>query len=200
MNETWLEETLDARVRAKGPRPLDEVAKMTMCVARAIGRAHVQKRGHGAISPDAVVLCRRRLGRIRRVELRPAAELRRRATQAWMAPESILRGSAASPAGDVWSLGLVVYFALTGERYFRGGDIVSLFREILVNPLVPASARAAEQGGVHHLFEGFDAWFARCVDRDPSRRFASAPQAAASFAVRVRDGLSPRASGSIFAA
>jgi eukaryotic-like serine/threonine-protein kinase len=188
MNEVWLGETLTARVSTKGPRPLQEVVKTMSSVARAVGRAHVQKRGHGGITPDAVVFYRRPLSRVARIELLAPQAVRRAATHAWSAPEAIVREAALSPAVDVWSFGLLGYFALTGRTYFEAPDTVSLLREIMVLPLASASQRAAESGAAFRLFEGFDGWFARCVDRDPARRFASAPQAAASFVVRAREG------------
>ena len=46
-------------------------------------------------------------------------------------------------------------------------------REILVDELPTASARAATYGVGGRLPVGFDGWFARCVARVPAERFAS---------------------------
>jgi hypothetical protein len=68
---------------------------------------------------------------------------------------------------------------LTG-RYFwsaaNGEDatVTQLLREILFEPIPPASARAAQLQSGFVLPEGFDAWFGRCVARDPAMRFQSA--------------------------
>jgi serine/threonine-protein kinase len=51
---------------------------------------------------------------------------------------------------------------------------VQLLREIVLEPLPLASARAAEYGLADRLPPGFDAWFASCVAREPSARFADA--------------------------
>jgi serine/threonine protein kinase len=187
MNETWLFESLGARVAEKGPRPIGEVARIVAGIARDLGRAHVQKRGHGAVCPAAVALYRRPRERAFRIELRAPYEVRREA-DAWAAPEGIVSGHRASPRADVWALGLVAYFALTGRPYFEAGETVSLLRQILAHPLPRPSARVAAEGAAHHLFDGFDGWFSQCVARDPRRRFATAPQAAAALIARLRSG------------
>jgi serine/threonine protein kinase len=101
-------------------------------------------------------------------------------TPRWMAPEQTEVSEAISPAADVWSLGLMAFNLLTGFIYWRTGgtnatQLPALMREMLVEPLVPASVRAAEYGLVAAVLPpGFDAWFARCVDREPKQRFADA--------------------------
>jgi hypothetical protein len=52
---------------------------------------------------------------------------------------------------------------------------------VLIDPIVPASERAAELGVLALLPPGFDGWFARCVDRDPAARFPDAEAARAAF-------------------
>jgi hypothetical protein len=53
-------------------------------------------------------------------------------------------------------------------------SVQQIMREVLFTPIPRASARAAEVGRAGKLPEGFDAWFARSVDRDPEARFANA--------------------------
>ena len=59
---------------------------------------------------------------------------------------------------------------------------VRVLREAVIDPLVPASIRAQEYGRAHLLPPGFDAWFARCVVRDPLARFENAGIAREAFA------------------
>jgi hypothetical protein len=97
-------------------------------------------------------------------------------TPLWMAPEQV-RNEPVSPATDVWALGLIAFHLLTGALYWRAasdpdGSAQTLFHEVLVAPFAPASARAAELGA--SLPDGFDAWFACCVARDPRARFVDA--------------------------
>jgi len=91
----------------------------------------------------------------------------------WMAPEQTTPGPV-TPAADVWALGLIAYELLTGEHFWRAASQptatpMHLLREIVLEPIPPAS----ERGGAR-LPAGFDAWFARCVARDPRERFQDA--------------------------
>jgi len=97
----------------------------------------------------------------------------------WMAPEQAQLGARLTPATDVWPLGLIVFYLLTGKYYWRApnagaGDLMMVLNEVMLMPLDPASARAAEYGLATALPAGFDGWFARCVDRDASLRWPSA--------------------------
>ncbi len=103
-------------------------------------------------------------------------------TPLWTAPEQARQGSRPVPAADVWALGLLTFFTLTGALYWRNAgeraSMAELALELLKGELVPPSARAAELGQPEDaLPRGFDAWFARAVVRDPSERFPSAREA-----------------------
>ncbi|TAK28980.1 MAG: hypothetical protein EPO40_11180 [Myxococcaceae bacterium] len=102
----------------------------------------------------------------------------------WMAPEQAEQG-AIRPATDVWALGLIAFYALTGAYYWRiaHGDfaIAMLLKEIFVDPLDPASVRAGLYGRAAMVPPGFDAWFSRCVVRDPAMRFHDANEALAAL-------------------
>ena len=104
-----------------------------------------------------------------------------RGTPQYMAPEQ-LAGDRPTPATDVWSLGLMTFEMLTGHSYWlavaRDAPYEALFNELHVLPFVKASQRARELGEGPELGPAFDAWFARCVQRDPGQRFASASLAA----------------------
>jgi len=101
-------------------------------------------------------------------------------TPLWMAPEQNQHGEIGPPA-DVWAVGLLVYLMLTGRFYWRAAnernlEIAALLGEMLFNPLPSASSRAREYGCEDRIPPGFDAWFARCVVRDPAQRFPSATE------------------------
>ncbi len=99
----------------------------------------------------------------------------------WLAPEQTER-SPVAPATDVWALGLIAFYMLTGVIFWKNAtgpdaSIPRLMREVVMDPIPPASQRAAEFGA--RLPQGFDAWFAHCVARDMRTRF---PDAAAAWA------------------
>ena len=79
-----------------------------------------------------------------------------------------------TPAADVWALGLLAYFLLTGRPFWRaaglaGSTTTQLLREIVLDPIPPASERGGDL-----IPRGFDGWFARAVARDPAVRFPDA--------------------------
>ncbi len=121
-----------------------------------------------------------------------------RATPEYMAYEQAAGGEV-TPATDIWAFGLIAFYLLTGHAYWRGARTESgraqIFGEVLTLPLVPASERARELGSSVELGPAFDAWFFRCVNRDPAARHASAGDAARALAraigVSVRPVVAP---------
>ena len=102
-------------------------------------------------------------------------------TPLWTAPEQAREGYAPAPSADVWALGLLTFFALTGAPYWRhAGERAStadLALELLRGEIEPASRRSRELGTGAALPAGFDAWFGRAVHRDPNERFGDAREA-----------------------
>jgi serine/threonine protein kinase len=106
-------------------------------------------------------------------------------TPLWTAPEQSNRARGLTPAADVWALGLLAFFVLTRRIYWlhvkESSSLHELLIEISTKELPPASARAKDLGWEGRLPAGFDAWFARCVVRDPAARFPDAGQAKAAL-------------------
>jgi serine/threonine protein kinase len=98
----------------------------------------------------------------------------------WTAPEQGRDGYAPLPASDVWALGLLTFFVLTGSIYWRHASerasMADLAIELLKSEIEPPSSRARELGATE-LPAGFDAWFARSVQRDENARFPDASAA-----------------------
>jgi len=96
------------------------------------------------------------------------------ATPGFLAPERIA-GEPASERSDLYSVGVLVYEALSGQRPFRGATPLALMRAIergdaasltALRPDVPAPLVAV---------------VARSMALDPGRRFGSAPEMAAAL-------------------
>ncbi|RYZ06753.1 MAG: serine/threonine protein kinase [Myxococcales bacterium] len=102
-------------------------------------------------------------------------------TPLWTAPEQTREGYQPVPSADVWALGLLAFFGLTGGLYWRHtaptASLADLALELLRGEIAPASQRAAELGLPRELPRGFDAWFERAVSRDVTRRFVDAAEA-----------------------
>ncbi|MDP3274981.1 MAG: protein kinase [Deltaproteobacteria bacterium] len=97
----------------------------------------------------------------------------------WMAPEQLEHGARIAPATDVWSLGLIAFYVLTGKIFWKSGNsdtasISSVIFEMIVDPIPPASKRAAELGLQIPISPAFDTWFDRCVQRKHEQRFLNA--------------------------
>jgi serine/threonine protein kinase len=186
-------EELGARVEAKGPLLPGEVREVFGQLCHALGAAHRVSIVHRDLKPENVYLAKpRRRGAPPLVKVidfgvaRMMAEVQTAnrtqsmlGTPLWMAPEQVTPGVPITPAADVWSLGLLAFYALTGRSFWLAGEeadagVWKILNEVCVLPIPSASARAAAQGREAMLPAGFDAWFARCVDRDAAQRFADA--------------------------
>jgi serine/threonine-protein kinase len=104
-----------------------------------------------------------------------------------MSPEQV-RGEAATAATDVWALGLIAFYMLTGTQFWRASpdNPMLVMKEIAEGPLPIASVRALELGAGDRVPAGFDAWFAQCVARSPDERFVNASAAYAALAQALR--------------
>ncbi len=181
---------------ARGPVPAAEVHELFQQLCHALAAAHQAGVVHRDLKPENVFVARaRRVGVPFTVKVldfgiaKVVAEAKatRKATAAmgtplWMAPEQTEAGNRIGPQTDVWALGLIAFRLLTGrfywlEAYQATTNIGAILTEMLVTPLVPASHRAAQLSAPNLLPPGFDEWFARCVDRDPARRWPDASHA-----------------------
>jgi eukaryotic-like serine/threonine-protein kinase len=192
-------QTLAARIQQGGPLSWPEAVELMTQLARGLDAAHryVNAAGvrepivHRDLKPENLFLAERGdgpallkildFGIAKALSESTALSQDVRGTPAFMAYEQ-LTGQEPSPRTDVWALGLITYYALTGHHYWRSvngreGEVQALFAEILHLPLQPPSARIREDGIDVRLPEGFDAWLLSCVARDASQRFESAGRA-----------------------
>jgi serine/threonine-protein kinase len=185
--ELLVGETLEERLEREGILNLDTTLRMLRQAGHALERAHAQSIVHRDLKPSNLFLAEpRRVDGHSLVKIldfglmaivgRPRAATMPVGTPLYMSPEQCDRHGAITPACDVWALGLIAFECLTGACYWTGADegISTLLREIMVDPLEPASARARQLGAQHELTDGFDQWFGRCVARDHAHRYADA--------------------------
>ena len=184
---------LAERVKQGGPLPPAEARLVVEQLGEARGEAHGRGIVHRDLKPENLFIARSRMkampfvvkvldfgiSKLIAENKTSATATRAIGSPLWAAPEQTRTGAKLRPATDVWALGLVVFYMLTGEHYWlaphaEGFNLPALLTEILLEPMEPASTRATRYGAAERLPPGFDAWFARCVVRDAEQRYGDA--------------------------
>ena len=98
-------------------------------------------------------------------------------TPNFIAPEAIRDPNQCDARSDLYSVGVLGYFLLTGREIFDGETIAELCRKHLDDIPVPPSQRLGKP-----LDTQFESLLMRCLEKDPARRPASASELAAQLA------------------
>jgi hypothetical protein len=184
-------ESLGQCVRRSGPMHPAKVIEVVSQLCHALDAAHRVGIVHRDLKPDNVFLAEARregvpftvkvldFGIAKLLQDTDSAMTAALGTPLWMAPEQTTPGASVSPATDIWAVGLLVFWMLTGATYWRSArmqpaSLPSLMREVVLDPIEPASVRSADLGASRTFSPAMDAWFATCLDRDPGRRFPTA--------------------------
>jgi serine/threonine-protein kinase len=102
-------------------------------------------------------------------------------TAAYLAPEQV-RGEEATPATDVYALGVVLYQFLTGRLPYEGSSLAELaVRQQNETPLPPDTYNS-------EVPETLGAAVLRALEGDPNRRYASADELAAGLRLGMEGG------------
>jgi serine/threonine-protein kinase len=173
---------------------LDVTARIVAHACRGLSRAHALGIAHRDIKPENLFLCGDAdddgfvvkildFG-VAKSEQKEASLTRTTAgaligSPAFMSPEQARGLAGIDGRSDLFSLAVVAYHCLTGVTPFRGDSLTELLFEVLgadpepVSKLVPGLPRA------------LDAWFERALQKEPSRRFASAKEMAQAFQLAI---------------
>ena len=185
---------LETMVREFGPLPADRAIYILRQVCHSLAEAHARGLVHRDVTPANIYLCRMGLdydfvkvldfGLVtfndqRSVERTMMGVPHMTAgTPAFMAPELIVEGNVDARA-DVYSLGCVAYYLLTGQLVFEADAAMKMFLQHLQETPLPPSQRTELP-----VPSDVDALVLACLEKDPARR----PQSAEAV-LRLIDGI-----------
>ncbi|MEP7048869.1 MAG: serine/threonine-protein kinase [Pseudomonadota bacterium] len=172
-------------------------AAVALSVCRALAHAHAHGVVHRDVQPKNILLASDGSLKLANFSvafderLPTAPELLEGGTgyggPSYMSPEQIL-GERADGRSDLFSLGVLLYEMLSGERPFDGPDDRSTSLRIRRDPVPPLSKKAP---GIDAALERFTQ---RCLEKMPSDRFDSTLEALAILQAAARDlGAEPSA-------
>ena len=169
---------LEAIVRRDGPQPPGRVAHILRQVAASLAEAHGIGFVHRDIKPSNILLVPERGGQSDVVkvvdfglvrEIEPDVVLTRAGriagTPAYMSPEAISSPEQVGAASDIYALGCVGYFLLTGQLVFEGRTAVEVCAQHLsALPVLPAERLGRP------VPEALSAILMACLQKDAGRR------------------------------
>jgi serine/threonine-protein kinase len=185
---------LDTLVREDGPQPPARVVHVLRQVAAALAEAHGVGLIHRDVKPENVILCERGgvpdvakvvdFGLVRDLERTTSASSTNlvQGTPLYLSPEAIKAPDRVDGRSDLYALGAVGYFLLTGQHVFTGATMVEVCSHHLYSPPQPPSSRLGRP-----LPAPLEALVLECLEKDPKRRPASA--------LALRDRLAALAEG-----
>jgi serine/threonine protein kinase/CHASE1-domain containing sensor protein len=183
--------TLQDLVDTEGPLPAGRVVRILEQVAGALAEAHELGLIHRDIKPANIMLTRRGgipdfvkvldFGLVKETSSEGAADISRAmpllGTPLYLAPEGISSGQVDARA-DLYALGAVAYFLVTGTSVFEASSLVEVCAHHLYTEPVPPSQRSARP-----IAPALEALILHCLQKKPEAR----PQSATELLQRLRE-------------
>jgi eukaryotic-like serine/threonine-protein kinase len=165
-------ETLGHRLQSRGPMSATEGSRLLQEVAWALAYAHLRGIVHRDVKPDNILL-ERDTGRALVTDFGIARRADASGTTAvgevlgtaqYMSPEQAT-GEAVDGRSDLYALGVVAFYALSGRLPFDAPDVAALLAMHITRPAPPLASAAPGVPGT--LAQAVD----RCLVKDPAHRF-----------------------------
>ena len=171
---------LETLVRQYGPLPPARTLHLLRQICHSLGEAHAVGYIHRDIKPANIYVCRVGLeydfvkvldfGLVRQEDRRQAQTLLTReagiiGTPAYMAPEAIAGDGDVDRRVDIYALGCVAHFLLTGEEVFGADNSMKVLMRHLQDPPPAPSQRAPQP-----VPRAVDDLVLACLQKDPERR------------------------------
>ncbi|MDC0749298.1 serine/threonine-protein kinase [Polyangium mundeleinium] len=174
---------LAAMQKRRGAFPIEEAVLYVSQACHALAEAHAAGIVHRDLKPGNLFLTRRADGSpcIKVLdfgiskhtrpenddpEMTGARDLM--GSPLYMAPEQMRSASKVCTRADVWALGAILYKLLTGRAPFQAATVPEIFAAVLAKAVKLPSAIRPD------VPRGLDNVVLRCLDKQPTRRYASA--------------------------
>ena len=162
-------------VREYGRQPQDRVIHVLAQVCGALHEAHRNGIVHRDIKPENIILCERGavLDVAKVVDFGLVKEITRNdgessqailGTPAFVAPEAVTDPDSVGPAADLYGLGAVGYYLLTGKLVFEGKTALSVCLQHVQTPPTPPSQV------VPGIAPGLEALILECLAKERTAR------------------------------
>lgn len=190
-------EDLEDRLRRRKRLSLQETLVILSQVSKALGRAHERGIVHRDLKPRNLFLTSVHDEEIVKIldfgiakqigAFGPPGETTTKqiiGSPHYMSPEQIRGAKDIDHRTDLWSLGVILFQAITGTRPFLGDVLFDLLNKVIAEPL-PLATRIAPE-----LPSEMDGFFLRAFARDRAQRFQSVREMNEAFASIVKTSLS----------
>jgi serine/threonine protein kinase len=182
---------LEVLVKKHGPLPDGRVIPILTQVCGSLAEAHDIGLIHRDVKPANIMLTRcggladfvklLDFGLVKALQTGDQAALTAAGaitgTPEFLSPEAIERPEKLGPRSDLYALGAVAYFLLTGKTVVEGGNVMEVCQRQLNELPVPPSRRAAAP-----IAADLEAVVLRCLAKQPEDRPAGARELAAQLA------------------
>jgi tRNA A-37 threonylcarbamoyl transferase component Bud32 len=173
--------SLEQMVKQDGPMPSSRVIRMLLQMCNALNEAHSMGLTHRDIKPGNILVCERAgiydvaklldFGLVKSVENsdeRLTMEGTIAGTPAFMSPEQAAASPVADPRSDIYSLGAVGYFLLTGRPPFTNRSASLIMAAHIYEQPSPMSDHR------HDIDPRLEAIVRRCLAKKAEARFPDA--------------------------
>jgi eukaryotic-like serine/threonine-protein kinase len=170
---------LEHLVKQFGPQPSGRIVHILIQVCGALHEAHAARLIHRDIKPANIILCERGavLDVAKVVDFGLVKEITRDTdassqvvlgTPAYVAPEAVTDPDHITPAVDLYALGAVGYFLITGRPVFEGKTPEDVCIQHVTQPPKPPSALGIA------IAPALEAVLMKCLAKQPAQRYPSA--------------------------
>lgn len=171
------------------PWPARQAAQLMEKVASAVDAIHEAGRAHGHLWPENILLTREGEPKVTGLQA-PEEPDSAVGVSAYMAPEwGADLCAPATPATDLFSLGVIFYQLLTGQLPFRGATDVDTLEQVRTKAPLPPSRVCVKAP------RDLDMICLKCLEKRPEDRYASAEALASDLYSFLHGAPKPAAPG-----